>query len=697
MKFTFVILLHVFFLSVQAQRLKKIVVLDTSLVESVTSQGTIRFKKLYKPAEIITAQKQKLGLTSMYDFKPVKIEKDITGTEHYRYRQYYKNIPVENATLIIHSKNDTADSADGYIYAFEEDVATETAISRKQSITIALNNCNAQLYNWQDANKEAKAKRNGKTYYPSPELCYYKNTDSSFLLCYKMYVYAVQPSKALQYFINAANGKIETVKNMVHYCGYHAAGKETGNKPAGKKIADPRPLAELNCSYSTVTTPWDGIRPVYAIYNSDHPTYPYTSVDNCTSAVITVTDSLDNIYASSQGSNWDIPTYPKYPLNNRGAGTISWTLRQCNDYFYQRFGRQYNGHDNNGGDIDAYFPIMFRRDDGSYYGTNASYSYDAVGDDEIKFGAGAGTQITDCFFAPDITAHEYTHGVTNYRADLDYESESGALNESYSDIFGEAVERAIRGNCDFYIGMDITAGFNAAGPLYYKNIVRSLVNPQDTGWRIDRQPDRYKGYDWKSTTNLDDDHGGVHRNSGVQNYMFYLLANGGTGYTSNYTAHAGENEPMAYRYEVAAIGFDKAIAIAYASQNYLTETSGYANARNAWVQAAASLYGACSFEAIQTGKAWNSVGLPPPAGNTEQVCTFTYTNGVFYTLGSYDNTITSSTYMIVAGTTCTADVSNAGVLTLQAQDIVFGDGFNAPEGVNIIANNAVNECRYAAY
>ena len=55
-------------------------------------------------------------------------------------------------------------------------------------------------------------------------------------------------------------------------------------------------------------------------------------------------------------------------------------------------------------------------------------------------------------------------------------------------------------------------------------------------------------------------------------------------------------------------------SIAYrALTQYLTENSSHADARNAWVIAARDLYGACSFQAIQTGRAWDAVGLPPPA------------------------------------------------------------------------------------
>ncbi len=676
--------------SLSAQRLRKKLVLDTTVVQAVSAGGSIQFKreKKIKPQEMVTRYKQSLQLSPLDEMRLQGTEKSPDGSVHYRYKQYYKNIPVESATFLIHAANDIAETANGTILSFEAEADTTPAVAAQQAIAIALQNSKASVYYWQDETKEAKAKQKGKSYYPNPELCFYKNSDSSLALCYRLYVYAVRPQQALQYFINARNGNIEKIKNLQHNCGHYA-----------KEYA-PGPMAELNCAFSTVTSPWDGLKTVYAVYNSDNPTYPYRSIDNCTPAVITVMDSLGTAGATAPNTNnWDVALPGRPAWQNRGTGVIGWTLRQCANYYYARFNRQSYGHDNDNGDIDAYFPVTFQRPDGSYYSTNASYSYDAFGNDELKFGFGVGAQVTDCFIPPDITGHEYTHGVTEYRADFDYEAESGALDESYSDIFGEAVERYIRGDCDYLVGNEITAGSNSGGPLYFRNSVRSLINPQDTGWRIEQQPDRYKGTGWKPTTNLDDDHGGVHRNSGVQNYMFYLLTNGGNGYTNNATSHGVDGAHIGFRYEVAGIGFDKAIAIAYASQNYLTETSGYAEARNAWVQAAVALYGTCSYEAIQTGKAWNAVGLPPPGTNAEQVCTVTYNNGFYYSLGSFAYVLSSTTYMDVAGPVCDANVSATGYLvTMQAQgDIIFKPGFTAPEGTNIVANNEVDECRYAAF
>ena len=124
------------------------------------------------------------------------------------------------------------------------------------------------------------------------------------------------------------------------------------------------------------------------------------------------------------------------------------------------------------------------------------------------FGAGSTSAATDDWNTNDIMGHEFTHGVTQSEAGLIYNNESGALNESFSDIFGEMVESWAEGICDYLVGAD-------------RGAIRSFINPNTYG-----QPDTYLGTDWYTGTA---DNGGVHTNSGVQNHWFYLVSEGGSG------------------------------------------------------------------------------------------------------------------------------------------------------------------------
>lgn len=219
------------------------------------------------------------------------------------------------------------------------------------------------------------------------------------------------------------------------------------------------------------------------------------------------------------------------------------------------------------------------------YGTNyVNAFWDGRG---FFFGEGDGI-ASGPLVSLDIVAHEYGHALTQYTSDLVYYGESGALNESYSDILACAVEWAnqpvnlsgMPGFSDWMLGEDSWL----ASPA-----LRDMRNPKAYG-----QPSYYKGEYWYSGT---DDNGGVHTNSGVQNFAFYLLAYGGTG--------SNEGTP----YSIQGIGSAAAAKVAMrANTVYLTSTAKYLDSRRAWVRAARDLG-----HPVQTLHAvWNAVGVFDP-------------------------------------------------------------------------------------
>jgi vibriolysin len=103
----------------------------------------------------------------------------------------------------------------------------------------------------------------------------------------------------------------------------------------------------------------------------------------------------------------------------------------------------------------------------------------------------------------DVSAHEVSHGFTEQNSDLIYSGQSGGINESFSDISGEAAEFYSRGYADFLAGADITRMTPA---------LRYMEDPTQDGVSIGHANDYYEGMD-------------VHYSSGVYNKAFYLLAN----------------------------------------------------------------------------------------------------------------------------------------------------------------------------
>lgn len=271
-------------------------------------------------------------------------------------------------------------------------------------------------------------------------------------------------------------------------------------------------------------------------------------------AYLSSTDFVDN------DTNFD--------SNNSKAGvSVHWALEHAYDYYLNVLNR--NSFDDNGGKLIAYAHY-----DSAWF--NAQWD-----GSRMRFGDGTGNTIP--LVSIDIVSHELTHGVTQYTANLIYQDEYGALNESFSDVFGTAVE--------FYtLGASANWFMGEGGAR-----LRSMSNPKQYG-----QPDTYLGQNWYIGTA---DGGGVHTNSGVQNHWYYLLSEGGNGVNDN-----------GYSYNVTGIGLDNASKIAYRSlANYLIPTSQYFDARLGSIYAAQDLFGQGSPEFQSVVEAWNAVGVMKPS------------------------------------------------------------------------------------
>jgi Zn-dependent metalloprotease len=141
--------------------------------------------------------------------------------------------------------------------------------------------------------------------------------------------------------------------------------------------------------------------------------------------------------------------------------------------------------------------------------------------EQMVFGDGDGRTFTDFTNCTDVIGHELTHGVTQYTANLDYSDQSGALNESVSDVFGSIIKQYALGQTAAEADWLIGAGLLAPG--IHGVALRSMKAPgtayDDPALGKDPQPATMSGY--VTTT---DDNGGVHLNSGIPNHAFYLVA-----------------------------------------------------------------------------------------------------------------------------------------------------------------------------
>ncbi|MEV5957189.1 M4 family metallopeptidase [Streptomyces sp. NPDC051987] len=181
-----------------------------------------------------------------------------------------------------------------------------------------------------------------------------------------------------------------------------------------------------------------------------------------------------------------------------------------------------------GATFDLYLKAYGRDSvDGSGLPLDASVHYDVDYDnafwngEQMVFGDGDGQIFTDFTSSVDVIGHELTHGVTQYTANLEYYGQSGALNESVSDVFGSLIKQYSLGQsadqADWLIGEGLLA------PGVHGVALRSMKAPgtayDDPRLGKDPQPATMQHYVRTSR-----DNGGVHINSGIPNHAFYLLA-----------------------------------------------------------------------------------------------------------------------------------------------------------------------------
>ena len=289
-------------------------------------------------------------------------------------------------------------------------------------------------------------------------------------------------------------------------------------------------------------------------------------------------------------------SYTTAPLGRQPFLDAHWGMEKTIDFYREKFNR--NSYDNNGAAVYQLLnhPSTFLGLLGGMHANacaigNPSPCLMFYGMGEISSTSSDMISSTNPFVAIDIMAHEFSHLVTekNGNGGLIYKGESGALNESFSDIMGISVKKYATGSNNWLLGDEI---------MVYVSNMRSMINPNNGYDGSKPQPDTYNGQYWADPTDYTDN-GGVHTNSGVQNYWYYLLCEGGSG-----------TNDLSNAYNVIGIGMDKALQIAYRNLIfYLTPEATFEDARNGSIQAAIDLYGKDTQEHQSVVNAWYAVGV----------------------------------------------------------------------------------------
>lgn len=491
---------------------------------------------------------QALGASPDDSWTKYREEKDNIGYVHERYQQYYKGFPVEGGVYILHNKDGYVQSANGVFFK-DINASATPMLSEAMALQKALDYVHAAVYKWQIPQEEQHLKQEkndvNATYYPKGTLVIApKNRNyapENFKLSYKFDIYAHEPLSRQYVFVDALNGDILLTSDKIHHIDSTgtAVTKFSGSRTIKADYVGPG-------SFRLRETARCGIQ----TYNLQTGTSYGAAVD--------FTDT-DNYWNNVNAQKDEVAT------------DAHWGAEVVYDFYKGNFNR--DSYDNMNSTLLSYVHYSTNYVNAFWDGTRMTY-----GDGN----SGSGFHPLTCL---DVVGHEITHGVTEYTANLDYSYESGALNESFSDIFGKAIEYANKPSTfTWIIGKEMTTSGNG---------IRNMQSPNIHG-----DPDTYLGTNWYTGTG---DNGGVHTNSGVQNYWFYLLCQGGSG--TNDVGNA---------FNVTAIGFTKAQSIAYRNLSvYLTSTSEYADARFYAIQSAIDLYGACSPEHEAVTRAWYAVNVGP--------------------------------------------------------------------------------------
>jgi bacillolysin len=484
------------------------------------------------------------------ELEMIKMDTDEIGMTHIQIQQKYRNIPVYGGEIWLHTKGDKIEVLNGRNFPTPKLSSTNPSISEEKAIEFAMT----------DVAQKTIVQRTGVTgmllgkMQNTAELIVY-HKDEKFDNERLTYLLNLRPNllERWTYFVDANTGEI--LKKFNNTCALDGPLTATAKDLRG--ISRTFNVQQIANTYYMMDTQ----RPMYNKTNSKLPNTPIGAIWTVDAKNTTSNEMSYEQNTSSNNSNW-------------GATAVSahYNAGLCYDYYRTKFGR--NSLDGKGGTIISVINIA--DDDGNGM-DNAYWNGELMG-----YGNGRDA-FKPLAGALDVGGHEMTHGVVEATARLEYQNQSGALNESFADIFGTMIDRD-----DWTLGEDIVKA-----SAFPSGALRSLSNPNQGGKNDPGyQPKTMSQYVVLKNTE-DEDNGGVHVNSGIPNYAFYLFA-------SNANVTKDKAEQVYYR----------------ALTKYMTRTSKFVDARLAVVRASADLYGENSAVVIAAKAAFDAVGIADPNGNT---------------------------------------------------------------------------------
>lgn len=486
--------------------------------------------------EITRLQQHIFGGRPEDTWKLIRSEDDRIGMTHVRYQQQYRELDVEGQVYIFHAKEGKIISANGHFLPAIH-ISTTPVLTAEKALMLAAAGMKQPF-----ALEHAEHSEAHLVVLP---------LDRRPVLAYKCELFSRKPLVNQIIYVDANDGKI--LHEVSQICSTDVPG--------------------------TAVTHFSGTQPIVTDQVSNGFLLRESGRGN---GIETYNNSTQALYFDAD-NHWDNVN----ASNDQFAGDAHFGVETAYDFFHDHFGR--DSYDNNGGVIRSYINDV-----------NISLNASWLGGTENAMYYGNGNSDYFPFVSLEIIGHELSHGVTEYSAGLQYWNESGALNESFSDIFGITIRFLnTPAVATWYCGDQLVRpGASGAAPF------RNMSNPNEFA-----SPDTYGGMFFNNGDI-------VHYNSGIQNFWYYLLVEGGTG-----------TNDIGNTYGVTGIGLEDAMQIAYRNlAYYLTPTSTFSDARNGAEQAAIDLFGICSLQQIQTINAWYAVGVGGNNPSFQPVASYTTSN-----------------------------------------------------------------------
>ena len=512
------------------------------------------------------------------EFVVRSISTDPQGEKHVRMQQQYQGVKVYGAEIVLHTKRQQLRQLSGRYQATPTLASTKPSFTEQQAVAVAT----------ADLNKETivrplKADEQKLLNYDRPiaELVIYQ-PDPAAVSSLVWHV-TIRPNfvERWEYFVDAQNGTVVNYYN--HTCHVDGPGVSTAQDLSGT----PRQIQTYEVDGFDYLI--DASRPMFDSEQSTLPDDPVGAIVTLDARNSPYTD-IDLYYVRTQNDQWS-------------PAAVSAHHNASRAYEYYRTTHNRNSINGQGGRILSIIDVA--DEDGGDFG-NAAWNGAAM-----LYGNG-NRAFSPLSRSLDVGGHEMTHGVIGSTANLEYQGESGAINESMADVFAVLIEREVD---DWQLGEDVVNR-----QVYASGALRDMSDPHNGGTSLNDPGFQPKHVSEQYTGG--EDNGGVHINSGIANHAFYLFA-------------TDEN-----------VGLEKAETVYYdVLTNYLTTASQFIDLRIAVVQATGATYGTDGPEAAAARAAFDAVGIGEGTGTEQRPDLPTATGDEFILSYNTDTTFTTTLYL----------------------------------------------------